>query len=181
VIGTVTADAGGSLQFTDSAGSRRRNCFYRLQCLAVTPPKLQIRLSAGDLVILNGLAQAGQTYNVLASQDLVTWTPIGTVTTDAGGSYVFTDLAGSGRPNSVYRLQRMQGTAPTLWISASTGGSVTLSGIGEAGRTYDVQCSQNLTAWTVIGTVTIDPSGAFKFTDPAGNTRPRRLYRLQGQ
>jgi hypothetical protein len=33
----------------------------------------------------------------------------------------------------------------------------------------------------VIGTVTMNTSGSFAFTDPAGNTRSSCMYRLQGQ
>jgi hypothetical protein len=72
-------------------------------------------------------------------------------------------------------------TPPALQIHAAPGGSVILSGTGQAGQTYNVLCSQNLQAWTVIGTVTTDASGAFAFTDPASTSRPIRLYRLQGQ
>jgi hypothetical protein len=70
---------------------------------------------------------------------------------------------------------------PMLQIRATVGGSVILSGTGQPGRTYDVLCSQDYRSWTAIGTVTIDSSGCFAFTDPAGDSRSNCLYRLRVQ
>jgi hypothetical protein len=61
------------------------------------------------------------------------------------------------------------------------GNSVVLSVIGQPGQTYNVLSSQNLTAWTLIGTVTLDATGGCQFTDPAGTSRPNCMYCLQGQ
>jgi hypothetical protein len=174
--------------FTLSAGThqliiRGREANTRLGTISITaaPAGLQIRTSLGGPVVLSGIGQAGQRYNVLRSEDFTAWTAIGTVTTDASGSFAFTDPAGSRRPRCLYRLQRLAATQPRLQIRASAGGPVILSGTGQAGRTYNVQYSQNSRVWTVIGTVTINTSGSFTFTDPAGNTRPSCMYRLQGQ
>jgi sulfur relay (sulfurtransferase) complex TusBCD TusD component (DsrE family) len=71
----------------------------------VAPPGLQIQIAPGGSVLLSGTGQAGQPYNVLASQDLKTWTLIGTMTLDETGSGQFTDPAGTSLPNCVYRLQ----------------------------------------------------------------------------
>jgi hypothetical protein len=181
VMGAVTIDDGGSFQFTDPAASSRPKSFYRLQTLVVMPPKLQIRASAGGPVTLSGTGQAGQMYNVLCSPDLKVWTVLGVVTINAGGSFQFIDPAGTSLPKRFYRLQSIAVTAPTLQIRASAGGPATLTGTGQAGQTYNVQYSQDLKVWTVIGAVTIDTGGSFKFTDPAAATRPIGLYRLQGQ
>jgi hypothetical protein len=56
-----------------------------------------------------------------------------------------------------------------------------VSGTGQPGLTYDVLCSQDYRSWTAIGTVTIDSSGCFAFTDPARDSRSKRLYRLRAQ
>ncbi len=68
---------------------------------------------------------------------------------------------------------------PKLQIRSVPGGPVVLSGTGQAGQKYNVLSSQNFTTWTPIGVVTTDASGSFTFTDPAGTSRPRCLYRLQ--
>ena len=105
VIGTVMANASGAFTFADPAGTSRPIGLYRLQRIAVTPPRLQIRASAGGPVILSGTGQAGQTYNVLCSQNLKDWTVLGAVTIDAGGAFTFTDFASNTRPSGIYRLQ----------------------------------------------------------------------------
>jgi hypothetical protein len=68
---------------------------------------------------------------------------------------------------------------PILQIRATVGGSVILSGTGQPGLTYDVLSSQDYRSWTAIGAVTIDSSGCFAFTDPAGDSRSNCLYRLR--
>jgi len=73
--------------------------------IAATPPTLQIRTAPGGSLVLTGTGQPGQTYDVLSSQNLVTWVFIGTMTLDGSGSGQFTDPVGTGRPNCVYRLQ----------------------------------------------------------------------------
>ena len=54
-----------------------------------------------------------------------------------------------------------------------------LSGSGPASTKYDVQATQNLTQWTVLGQVTTDASGSFQFTDQASVTNKNRSYRLK--
>lgn len=91
VIGVVTADATGSLQFTDTNAMSDR-CFYRLQ-LHTVPALATIHLSTTSAAqpLLTGASPAGYTYDVLASRDLSTWTVIGSVTADAAGALQFTD------------------------------------------------------------------------------------------
>jgi hypothetical protein len=105
VIGVVAMDAGGSFQFIDPTANSRPRGFYRLQSSGMTAPRLQLQAMAGGPVILTGIGQAGQTFNVLCSQDLATWTLIGAMTLDATGSGQFTDAAGNSRPHCMYRLQ----------------------------------------------------------------------------
>ncbi len=104
VVGVVKIDAGGSFQFTDPAAKSRPRFFYRLQSIPVTGPKLQIRASAGGPMVLSATGQAAQTYIVLSSQNLTTWTAVGTMTLDAAGSGQFTDPTGNSRPHCMYRL-----------------------------------------------------------------------------
>jgi hypothetical protein len=67
---------------------------------------------------------------------------------------------------------------PTLQISVVRG-QITLTGTGQAGTNYNILGSQNLTNWSVIGSRTASANGTFQFTDPAGATHPRYIYRLQ--
>lgn len=70
---------------------------------------------------------------------------------------------------------------PTLQVHTVPGGLTVLSGTGQAGQMYNVLCSLDLRTWTVVGTAKTDANGSFTFTDPAGNTRPSCMYRLQGR
>jgi hypothetical protein len=63
-------------------------------------------------VVMGVRGQAGQTYTILSSDDLRTWTAIGTVTLDANGSAQFSDPDGISRPNRMYRLQSITLSAP---------------------------------------------------------------------
>ena len=84
-------------------------------------------------------------------------------------------------PNTMLGTISITAAPPRLQIHTSGHGTVTLIGTGQAGRTYNIQCSQNSKAWTVIGTVTMSPRGTITFSDSAANTRPSSMYRLQGQ
>lgn len=180
IIGTLTLDSTGEGEFTDP-GNEQPSRMYRLQNITVAPPKLQIQTTSGGLVVLSGTGQSGQTYNVLCSQDLRTWTIIGSVTINAGGTFTFTDPAGADQPSRMYRLQSITVTPPRLQIQAAAGNPVVLSGTGQSGQTYNVLRSQDLRTWTVIGSATINAGGSFTFTDPAGSSHPKSFYRLQGR
>jgi len=107
IIGTMTLGANGLGEFTDPVGNCQKSRIYRLEDIPVAlPAELQVQTSAGGPVILSGTGQKGQTYSILSSQDLNTWTAIGTTTIDSGGSFTFTDPSGSTRPNRLYRLQK---------------------------------------------------------------------------
>jgi Fibronectin type III domain len=51
---------------------------------------------------------------------------------------------------------------------------------GLTGHTYDIQVSQNLIDWTIIGTVTLGTGGSLNFTDTNGTGFSRRFYRIRG-
>jgi hypothetical protein len=53
-----------------------------------------------------------------------------------------------------------------------------LTGTAPAGYRYNVLAAQNLSSWSVIGSVTAATNGALSFTDPSVATA-RRFYRLQ--
>jgi hypothetical protein len=130
---------------------------------------------------LSAIGLPGQTYQVLASQDLVTWTLISTITLDGTGSGQFIDPAGTSLPRCFYRMQNVAVPTPTLQIQALAGGPIVLSWIGQPGRTYYVLSSQDLVTWTPIGGMTLDVTGLGQFSDPASATLPFNFYRLQAQ
>ena len=104
VIGTVTADASGSFQFTDPASINYPSRFYRAETIS-PPRRLQISRISGATV-LNGTGwNSGQTCNILASEDLVSWQVIGTATAGASGSFQFTDQASSNYRSRFYRAK----------------------------------------------------------------------------
>jgi hypothetical protein len=72
-------------------------------------------------------------------------------------------------------------TPPTLQIHTAAGGSVVLNIVGQPGQMYNVLSSKDLTAWALVGTVTLDANGSCVFTDPVGTSLHCSYYRLQGQ
>jgi hypothetical protein len=71
------------------------------------------------------------------------------------------------------------GTLPTVRIGVTPTKQVMLTVTGLTGYTYDILASTNLTAWTVIGTVTLGASGSLTFTDTNAASFPKRFYRTQ--
>ena len=54
-----------------------------------------------------------------------------------------------------------------------------LSGSGPIGYVFDVCATMDLSSWLVIGTVTVDATGLFQFTDQLSGEIPWRFYRLR--
>jgi hypothetical protein len=67
--------------------------------------KLQMRVAPTRQVVLTVTGQAGRTYNIQASPDLITWTVIGSALVPAGGSLDFTDTNAASFPRRFYRAQ----------------------------------------------------------------------------
>jgi len=70
------------------------------------PSNVQIRSAPAGQFILTVTGPAGQAYNVLATQDLKTWTIIGTVTLGANGLLDFTDTNAASFSKRFYRTQQ---------------------------------------------------------------------------
>jgi chitodextrinase len=69
--------------------------------------------------------------------------------------------------------------SPTLQVTITSAKQVVLTGQAPAGYTYDVLASPTLTAaFTVVGSVTADATGAFTFIDPTSATNRVSYYRL---
>lgn len=66
---------------------------------------------------------------------------------------------------------------PPSSVATISRGVVTVRGV--AGKQYDILATQNLTTWTLIGTVTLGVSGTLNYTDPNAASFSRRFYRVQ--
>jgi hypothetical protein len=65
-----------------------------------------------------------------------------------------------------------------LFITQTPSRATILTGIGQPGSMHDIYSSQDLFSWSRIGSITVDATGSFWFTDfslPVGNSR---FYRL---
>jgi len=73
-------------------------------------------------------------------------------------------------------------TPAQVQIRSAPAGQFILTVSGSSGQTYNVQATQALKTWTVIGTVTVGAGGSLDFTDTNAASFPQRFYRtLQNQ
>jgi hypothetical protein len=75
--------------------------------VSTTPAQVQIRSAPAGQFILTVSGPPGKTYNIQATQDLMTWTVIGTATMGASGSLDFTDTNAANFSKRFYRTQQM--------------------------------------------------------------------------
>jgi hypothetical protein len=78
------------------------------------------------------------------------------------------------------RLRIIRETSPAGVVPPTSPATI-LSATGQPRQAYNVLWSQDLKTWALIGTLTLDATGAGDFTDPAGTDRQSSYYRLQGQ
>lgn len=71
-----------------------------------TSAQVQIRSAPAGQFILTVSGPVGKTYNILATQDLIAWTVIGTTTLGASGSLDFTDTNAANFSKRFYRTQQ---------------------------------------------------------------------------
>lgn len=189
VIGTLT-NASGSFTFSDPAASRYSSRFYRLREVSLTElttlPKLQLAAAPGRQIALQISGQIGHTYDLLATTDFITWQALGTVVPDASGRVAFTDPNASLFPHRFYKLHDIsyvlaqpQGMQPSSKLAPSTGGKFVLQISGQLGHGYEVQASQDLKNWSLIGMATAGSNGQVQFVDQNASNYPCRFYRLR--
>jgi len=70
-------------------------------------------------------------------------------------------------------------TTANLQVSVSPSGEVLLSGTAPGGYQYEIFATDDLKSWTTIGSMCVDVSGFFQFTDPASSNYTMRCYRLR--
>jgi hypothetical protein len=68
-------------------------------------PTVQLGAASGGQLVLTVAGLIGQSYDVQATQDFITWSVIGTVTTGAGGTAGFTDTNAAGFIKRFYRTK----------------------------------------------------------------------------
>jgi hypothetical protein len=77
---------------------------------------------------------------------------------------------------NVAAKQLLTVTEPPLLQAGLTSGSLQLLLTGGLGMVYEIQASENLTAWTSLGTIT-NTTRTMQFLDPAAANQPQRFYR----
>ncbi len=74
-------------------------------------------------------------------------------------------------------------TAPTglqtVGINVASNRQVMVILTGQIGQTYNIQATQDLKTWTVIGTAIMGPSGTLGFIDTNASHFSKRFYRTQ--
>ncbi len=70
-----------------------------------TLPTVKLQVTPTKQFVLTVTGTIGHVYKIQASQDLITWTVIGTVTMGAGGSVDFTDTNAASFLRRFYRIQ----------------------------------------------------------------------------
>jgi len=90
----------------DSVGAQSDYSNEAIYKVPSTLSQMKIRHAPAGQFILTMTGLIGQTYDVQATQDLKTWTVIGTVTMGAGGSLDFTDTNAANFQNRFYRMQQ---------------------------------------------------------------------------
>jgi hypothetical protein len=68
-------------------------------------------------------------------------------------------------------------TSVQVQISSAPAGQFILTVTSPTDQTFDLQASQDLKTWTVIGTVTVGAGGSLNFTDTNAANFPQRFYR----
>ena len=100
----------------------------------------------------------------------------------AGVTYYFAattyDAAGdqSGYSTEIAYTATTAATAQ-VQIRSAPAGQFILTVSGPVGKTYNILATQDLIAWTVIGTATLGVSGSLDFTDTNEASFPQRFYR----
>lgn len=69
--------------------------------------------------------------------------------------------------------------AAGVQVRVAPAGQTILTVTGPIGRTYDIQATEDLKTWTIIGTVTVGAGGVLDFTDTNAAAFSKRFYRTR--
>lgn len=122
---------------------------------------------------------ASQNYpNVIELADVATYTVTGLT---GGVTYYFALTAfDTNGTESVFSNEYIFTPGlSNVQLRAGTNGQFVLTLSGLINRSYDILATQDFSAWTVIGTVTLDAGGSLDFTDTNAASFPQRYYRTQ--
>jgi len=183
LFSTNSIPLGGSVQIIDPNPTSILEIYRAVPFIASVPPLPQLsgfQLGRGVFsFVLNG--PAGSNYVIQASTDLVHWSPLSTNTISPDGSVTIVDLKPT-FPQKFYRAASFNNAVflPLPQLSGFKPGSAGFSFVvnGRASHTYDIQASQDLITWAVVGTVTTDTGGSSAFTDTNSAGFSRRFYRM---
>lgn len=81
---------------------------YTVPTTTIVPPpdaRLTVSLSPLSQSMLSGTGTAGNVFNILATEDLLSWVVVGSVTVSPNGTFQFTDPLGSLAASRFYRLE----------------------------------------------------------------------------
>jgi hypothetical protein len=108
-VGGLTAGATYYFAATayDSIGDQSGFSSEISYIMPATLPGLQIRAAPAGTFVLTVNGPIGQTNEILATQDFIVWTVLGTVTLGAGGTLDFTDTNSANLPQRFYRAQEL--------------------------------------------------------------------------
>jgi hypothetical protein len=68
---------------------------------------------------------------------------------------------------------------PTVGLRIASTGQAVLTVTGQTGHTYDIEATEDFTAWTVSGTVTVEANGSVDFSDTNAASYAARYYRTR--
>jgi hypothetical protein len=97
-----------------------------------------------------------------------------------GSSSVFPNQTWNARNYWVDVMWQGGLAVPGVQLRVTPARQFVLTVTGPVSHTYDIQATQDLKTWTVIGTVTMGTNGLSVFTDTNAASFSRRFYRTQG-
>lgn len=140
------------------------------------PARLRIISVLAGGVTLRVEGEVDASYDLEFSTDLVSWSPLTTVSLVGQTFANYLDAAHTlAQPLGFYRAKSRGGstppTAPTLSPQSIGPGGLTLRIVGSSGATYRVQFSTDLVGWAEIGSVSLTTGTTADYIDVAQPTR----------
>jgi hypothetical protein len=125
-----------------------------------------------------GVASGSYTSNIAISN--VTTVEVPELLSGVTYYFAITAVAANGQESGFSNEFGYVKNAPTqLQIQSRPGGLFMLSATGITGHTYDIEATEDLNTWTVIGTTTMGVGGSFSFTDTNAASYSKRFYRTR--